>query len=314
MADSTESPPPTVDGGRWLLLIHSIPPKPDYARVRIRRRLEAVGAVPVKNSVYVLPATDDAMEDFQWIRRDIVDAGGEGAVCVTRFVDGLDDNDIESLFRARADAEYDRVIEAAGSATPRGPDASARLKRQLAAAIARDFFGASRRTDAERAVEGVAPTGRVRGDRARGLVVAPRGATWVTRRDVGVDRMASAWLIRRFLDPKAAFRFVPARNYKAKRGDVLFDTFEGTHTHEGDRCTFEVLVHRFGLDDPALAVIAEIVHDIDCKDDKFARAETPGVARMIAGIRSAHATDAARLDAGTTLFDGLYAAWSHRRA
>jgi len=133
-----------------------------------------------------------------------------------------------------------------------------------------------------------------------------RGRVWITRTGVHVDRIASAWLIRRFVDPEARFRFVPAKGYRPEPGELRFDMFEAEYTHEGDRCTFETLVRRFGLRDPALRAIAEIVHDIDCKDAKFGRAEATGVERLLAGIARKHATDATRLRRGAAVFDNLY--------
>ena len=113
---------------------------------------------------------------------------------------------------------------------------------------------------------------------------ALRGRVWVTRRGVYVDRIASAWLIRRFIDPDARFKFVPAKGYEPAPGELRFDMYEGEFTHEGDRCTFEVLLSRAGLDDPALAAIGEIVHDIDLKDAKFGRPEATGIAHLIEGV------------------------------
>ncbi len=132
----------------------------------------------------------------------------------------------------------------------------------------------------------------------------------VTRQDIFVDRIASAWLIRRYIDPEARFKFVAPqeqRGYRPKPTEFRFDMFEGEYTHEGDRCTFEMLLRRFGLDDPALAEIAEIVHDIDLKDGKFGREDAVGIERVLAGIAGASANDAARLERGAGLFDDLYA-------
>ena len=134
-----------------------------------------------------------------------------------------------------------------------------------------------------------------------------RGLTWVTRRDVYVDRIASAWLIRRFIDPKARFKFTGAKSYRPKRGEVRFDMFEAEYTHEGDRCTFETLLQRTGLRDRALRAIGEIVHDIDCKDEKFGRNEAPGVAALLKGLARVYPDDAVRLDRGAAAFDDLYA-------
>ena len=134
-----------------------------------------------------------------------------------------------------------------------------------------------------------------------------RGRTWVTRTGIKVDRMASAWLIRKFIDPEARFQFVPAKGYRPQEGELRFDMPEAEFTHEGELCTFEVLVQRFGLSDPALRPIAEIVHDIDVKDAKYGREEAPGIGQLVAGITAAHAEDEARLVSGAALFDDLYA-------
>ncbi len=135
---------------------------------------------------------------------------------------------------------------------------------------------------------------------------AYQGRTWVTRTGIKVDRMASAWLIRRFIDPEARFKFVPAKGYRPEEGELRFDMFEAEFTHEGDLCTFEVLVQRFGLADPALRAIAEIVHDIDVKDAKYGREEAPGIGQLVAGIAAAHASDEERLARGSALFEDLY--------
>lgn len=302
-------------GGRWLLLIHHLPPKPDYLRVKVRRQLSRIGAVALKNSVYVLPHTDQALEDLEWLRRMIVDEGGEATVCAASLVDGLDDAEVEAMFRAQADVEYGRILEAVATAG-RAPSSAdlRRLRRTLVEAEGRDFFHASRGDRARRAVAGA--EGATSGGRARAApraarspaARAPRGATWVTRAGVQVDRIASAWLIRRFVDPEAAFKFVPATGYRPAPGEVRFDMFEGEFTHEGDRCTFEVLAERFAPDDPALRAIGEIVHDVDIRDDKFGREEADGVAAIVRRIAAAHDDDSARLQAGAAFLDGLYAA------
>jgi hypothetical protein len=119
--------------------------------------------------------------------------------------------------------------------------------------------------------------------------------------------MASAWLIRRFIDPDARFKFVPAKGYRPSAGELRFDMFEAEFTHEGELCTLEVLVQRFGIADPALRDIAEIVHDIDVKDAKYGREEAPGIGQVVAGIAAAHPGDEERLARGSALFEDLYA-------
>ena len=134
-----------------------------------------------------------------------------------------------------------------------------------------------------------------------------RGRTWVTRTGVHIDRVACAWLIRRVIDPEAQFQFVSRRTYQPQPTDLHFDMFDAEFTHDGNRCTFEVLLEQTGLTEPALRAIAEIVHDIDFKDEYFQRPEAPGIDRLIAGIAMAHKSDEDRLARGAAVFDDLYA-------
>jgi hypothetical protein len=309
---------------RWLLLIHQIPPKPDYLRVKIGRRLQRVGAVPVKNSVYALPDTPAAFEDFQWIRTEIVDGGGDASICRADFVDGLTSEQLRHVFRTARNADYAEVTAAARElwasakkrdldAGSRGEEDLARLRKRLGAIAAIDYFNAPERAMAEEALaiaESELAPEPAQLDTPRDFDPASyRGRTWVTRADVFVDRMASAWLIRRFIDPDARFKFVRDAAYKPAKGEIRFDMFEAEFTHEADRCTFETLIHRFTLTDPALRTLGEIVHDIDCKDAKFARDDAAGIDRVLAGIVAANKDDAARIERGLQLFDELHALW-----
>ena len=128
----------------------------------------------------------------------------------------------------------------------------------------------------------------------------------VTRRDVHIDRIACAWLIRRFIDAEAQFKFVSAKGYPGRPGELRFDMFKGEFTHEGDKCSFEVLLKRLGLKDAGLRAIAEIVHDIDLNDGKFGRNETAGIAHVIAGICASEKDDLARIERGAAVFGGIY--------
>lgn len=313
---------------RWLLLIHQLPPKPDYLRVKIGRRLQRVGAVPIKNSVYVLPPSPDAYEDFQWILREIDEGGGEAFISEASLVgEGLTDEDVRARFDAARGEEY-RAIRADARAVfaslkrrrkakPQNAEQElARLRRRFEAVSAIDFFGAPGRAAASAMLSDIQQTIARHQVHERSARSARRlnGATWVTRRDVHVDRIASAWLIRRFIDPRARFRFVDPRRYTHVEGELRFDMFEAEFTHVGEACTFETLVNEFVSGDLALREIAEIVHDVDCKDTKFRRDEAPGLARMIAGIATLCERDDDRLERGRALFDGLYAAFGGARA
>jgi hypothetical protein len=141
-----------------------------------------------------------------------------------------------------------------------------------------------------------------------------KGRLWVTRRGVYVDRIASAWLIQRFIDPDARFKFVAAKGYEPEQGELRFDMFDGEFTHEGDRCTFEVLLARMELTDPALIAIGQIVHDIDLKDGKYGRDEAGGIARLVEGIAVANQDDRQRIERGSVIFNDLYEVFRRKRA
>jgi hypothetical protein len=310
MDASTEAPE------RWLLLIHQVPPKPDYLRVKTRRRLQRLGAVALKNTVYVLPHRSETLEDFEWLRTEIEADGGDATLCAASLVGGLSDGEVESLFRAERDADYGEIARAAraalsGSESPASQVDVARCRRRLDEVGKTDFFAAAGRADAERAIgELEAQVARVTTRQlSRGAASQiARGRTWVTREGVFVDRIASAWLIRRFIDAEATFKFVRGKSYRPQPGELRFDMFQAEYTHEGERCTFETLLERFGLgDDSALQAIAEIVHDIDLKDEKFGRPEAAGVAAVLGGITRAQASDADRIRQGAAIFDGLHA-------
>jgi hypothetical protein len=317
---------PRAEVVRWLLLIHQIPPKPDYLRVKIGRRLQRIGAVAIKNSVYVLPARPQSLEDFQWVRTEIVEGGGDASICEAAFVDGLTDGELEALLRDARARDYDEVAQRARALLRKIPSRRvpnderrarievelSRLRERMEAIERIDFFGGAASSAAQALVKTIeerleasskstmaSPTVKARSEVQRRV--------WVTREGIFVDRIASAWLIRRFIDPEARFKFVAPNGYRPQHGELRFDMFEAEYTHEGDRSTFETLLRLFGLDDPALSDIAEVVHEIDLHDDKFDRHDARGIERVLAGIVAAHADDATRLERGAALFDDLYA-------
>jgi hypothetical protein len=314
---------------RWLLLIHQLPSKPAYFRVKIWRRLQSLGAVGVKAAVYALPATAEMQEDFEWLLKEILEGGGEAVVCEARLIDGLSDAQARAMFDAARDADYEEVASEARALLAEAPAAvasaeahaqTARLRKRLAAIANIDFFGATGRLTADALVAEVEARfredDRMMGEHPR--AVSPpaselKGRTWVTREGVYVDRIGCCWLIRRFIDPDAVFRFVPGKGYVPNSGELRFDMFEGEITHEGDRCSFEVLLGRAGIADPALQAIAEIVHDIDLKDSKFGREETVGVASLLSGVAAANSSDEKRVAQGEPILDNLYQYFRSKR-
>jgi hypothetical protein len=323
LSDMTAAP----KRGRWLLLIHQLPKDPAYLRVKIGRRLARVGALALKNSVYVLPNGDSTLEDFQWVHREITEAGGEATVLQAEFVEGLSDEAVEARFRESKDANYAelgreaRALQASiagwSKAAPSDDERAGllvevtRLERRVEETSVTDFFGATGRdvvTGLLRELRNIADPPAPSAEATSQRVL--RGLTWVTRQGVHVDRIASAWLIRRFIDPDAAFKFVPANGYAPMAGELRFDMYEAEYSHEGEKCTFETLLVRFDLVAPGLRAIADIVHDVDLKESRFACPETPGFAACIAGICRVYRADEDRLAYGTVLLEALYAHFS----
>jgi len=318
----------------WLLLIPQLPPKPAYLRVKIWRRLQRLGAISVKNSVYVLPAGEQALEDFQWLLREIEQGGGEGMICEANLIDGVSDQEVQGLFDAARDADYDEIASQLRTITaairrkrkalteecPEFKNQVAKLRRRFTEINAIDFFGAAGRVIVEGLLSELETrlTNAAASDQKEQLALNKSsaelvGKTWVTRSGVHVDRIACAWLIRRFIDPEARFKFVSVKDYDAEPGELRFDMFKAEFTHVGDRCSFEVLLERIGLDDPALRAIAEIVHDIDLKDGKFGREQAAGIAHVIAGICTSQKDDHARIGRGSALFDDTYEYFRKKR-
>src|SRR5499427_9390631 len=315
----------------WLLLIHQLPAKPAYLRVKIWRRLQDLGAVAVKNAVHALPMNEETQEDFEWLLREIQEGGGEAFVCEARLIDGLSDEEVRALFDRARDVDYAELAKEAqviAKALRRKASTEAatelraqvaRLRKRLAEIAAIDFFGAIGRETAEELLRGletqldkdksVASKAKTEPNLAETL----RNRTWVTREGVYADRIASAWLIRRFIDPEARFKFVSGKGYRPQEGELRFDMFEAELTHEGDKCTFEELMERAALKDPALRAIAEIIHDIDLKDSKFGRTEVAGIRTLIEGISVATKADSERIARGAEVFNDLYEYFRRKR-
>ena len=321
----------TIHERQWLVLIHQLPPTPNYFRVKIWRRLQQLGAVAIKRSVYALPKSEQAHEAFEWVMREITAGGGEASLCEARFVEGLRDEQVEALFKAARAVDYTQLVDETrklakvipartldGGERTRYEADLARLKRRLAAITAIDFFATPARQTTAALIQRLETRVRVKETRApisNRAVWNPaqfKGYTWVTRKHVYIDRMASAWLIRRFLDLRARFKFVESKTYAPGVREVRFDMFDGEFTHEGDQCTFEVLVAHAGLRDPALAELAEIVHEIDLKDGKFVRDDVAGVEQVLTAIASTHSEDTQRLERSAALLDDLYAYFAQR--
>jgi hypothetical protein len=232
----------------------------------------------------------------------VVDGGGEAQVVEAKLVDGLDDDQLVARFVAARDEEAAPLVQALRTLAPADEAEVRRLRRRVDELAAIDFFGSPKLMEARSWLR------RLEETRSAEPVARPedwRGRTWVTRAGIKVDRMASAWLVRRYVDPEARFRFVPGRAHDPLPGEVRFDMTEAEFGHEGDACTFEVLVRRLGLTDRGLGPLAELVHDVDCKDAKFGRPETDGFALTVEAIAAAHPDDEDRLERASAWLDDL---------
>jgi len=288
------------------MLIHQLPPKPLYLRARVRNSLARIGAVALKNAVYVVPRDEvdgAVLESLRGIAAEAVRGGGEAFLCEAQFLDAAIDAALIRESRAARDADY----ESLGRSLAGRPDsqALARARKRFERIERIDFF----QSDGRKSLEGLLGPAEARArkppDATKDPLAKWKGRLWVTRRGLHIDRIASAWLIRRFLDPKARFRFVDPKE-PAARGELRFDMPAADFTHEGDRCTFETLIARAGLRDRALSEVAEIVHDVDLKDGKFARPEAARVERLITALLLETSRDEERLERGLGLFDRLY--------
>ncbi|HYQ42203.1 MAG TPA: chromate resistance protein ChrB domain-containing protein [Polyangiaceae bacterium] len=310
---------------RWVLFMPTLPSADTTARVKIWRQLQKVGAVALKNSVYLLPNRDECVEAFEWVSRELSELGGQASLCEGQFLDGATDEEISRRFVEARNADYaELATDVRGAAKSLkgkrlAPDKLAtlteqvsRLRRRFGEIAAIDFCHAPGREATHGLLAGVERTlSELRGDSQQEpltRLTRPRAATWVTRTGVHIDRIACSWLIQRFIDPEATLKFVAPKGYLPEPGELRFDMYDAEFTHVGDRCSFEVLLVRMSLDgDRALSAIAEIVHDIDLKDEKFSRPETAGVQSAVVGICGSVREDEARIAAATPLLDGLYA-------
>jgi hypothetical protein len=314
---------------RWFALAFHLPAESAYPRVKVWRRLQDIGAVSFKNSLYLLPASEDTLEDLEWILTEVRAAGGSGMILEGQAVAGLADGEITALFDRARESEYRELGEeiaaftetlARKRAAPTPSEVATQLSRfreRLASIEAVDFFQANGRQNVQALLRALEPRGAAARARKEETMERPdaqalKNRLWVTRANVHVDRMASAWLIKRWIDTDARFKFVTERNYEPAADEVRFDMYDGEYTHDAERCTFEVLLDLVTSRDTALRTIGEIVHDLDLKDRKFEHEETAGVRQIIAGVIAAHANDEERLARSRALFDDLHASLSKR--
>jgi hypothetical protein len=316
----------------WLLIFYSVPSQPVSNRMKIWRKLARSGAVQLKGAVYILPHNEEHYELCQWLVSEVASMGGDGTFVRVPEVETMTESEIIALFNGQRENDYrdmekkleelERKISTVrkggrGQSVKKLSEQLNKDKKEFADIRKVDFFASKHGEVLQKRIKTME-------DEVKGMstqliteqtaVLTPKrsadyqGKTWVTRKKPFVDRMASAWLIKRFLDPGATFRFIEEKELGSL--DKQFTTFDirgAEFTHQGDLCTFEVLIKSFGIKDKAVKRIAEVVHDLDVKDEKYNNPETSGIEDILTGIRKTENNDDTALEKGMAAFDMLYA-------
>ena len=304
----------------WVVFSYSLPSSLHSSpRVALWRRLRRLGAISSAGGLYVLPAREECIEAFQWLAQEVQQAKGEALVMRVEQFEGLADAHLIERFREARAEEYAEVDAHAaeleqrlgGMLKPkeraRIQDALRKLYRQHAEIARVDFFDAPEGTRLAsrlaRIEQALSPREALSPSVPPAAIAAYRDKRWVTRPRPHVDRLACIWLIRRFVNPSAVIRYAPV----PEPDEVAFDMREGEFGHRGNLCTFETMLTAFGLDEPGLRAMAEIVHEIDLRDGRSLRPETAGVDAILKGWLLARFSDAELEAHGVALFEGLYA-------
>jgi hypothetical protein len=298
----------------WVVFSYSLSTKSSSPRVALWRRLRRLGAVSPAGGLYVLPARDECVEAFNWLAQEIRQAHGEAVVLRVERFEGLTDQALIAMFEQARGEEYAQLDAQISSLEKLKPkertqlqDAVEKLRKQLAEIARVDYFGSPVGSRVAGRLATLAQS--LSSDRApvppisAASISAYRGKTWVTRPRPYIDRLACAWLIRRFIDPNAVIRYSP----QPEPGQVAFDMEEGGEFgHRGNLCTFETMCRAFSLDDAGVRALAEIVHEIDLRDGQFVPPAASGVDAVLEGWHRANLTDAQLETHGIALFEGLY--------
>jgi len=309
-----------------LLLLVGVRPTPSSLRVRVWRRLRSLGAVPLKRSAYLLPDTPERYEDFQWLAQEIQREGGDATLIRVQQIENVSQGDVLRLFHEPRDHDYRQLAARYRKVLKKlEQKSSAKSTQEELARLAKDhqrirdvdFFGAPGGAEVRRLEEVVAmrtrrPEQVRREDRPTLDLTKLQRRRWVTRPRPHIDRIASAWLIKRFIDPDAQFVFTQPAEFPPDA--IPFDAPGVELSHQGEDCTFETLLKRARLRDRRLIRLAEVVHEADLRDGKYPREEARGIDVAVRALLAASADDHQVLAQGMSLFEGLYATTSRRGA
>jgi len=309
-----------------LLLLVGVPPTPSSLRVRVWRRLRSLGAVALKRSAYLLPDTPERYEDFQWLAQEIQREGGEATLIRVQQIENVTPEAVVQMFHEPRDQDYRhlavRYRKLLQSLERKSAAKRARVQEELVK-LAKDhqrirdvdFFDAPGGAEVRRLEEAIAMRTRrpesARREEPPTLDLSKlRRRRWVTRPRPHIDRIASAWLIKRFIDADAEFVFAPPAEFP--KDAIPFDAPGVELSHHGEDCTFETLVKRARLRDRRLVRLAEVVHEADLRDGKFPHEEARGIDVAVRALLAASPDDHQVLAQGMALLEGLYATTPRR--
>ena len=300
----------------WLLLVFSLPTQRASQRVEIWRKLQRFGSVSLGNSGYLLPNNSSNRERFEWLATAIRGYRGNASVVEVQSIDNFSGSQIVDRFLKARTEDYQVLLRelrrySSVSRANRSPSRLGRLRQRFQEVMAIDFFHSPLRERVQEMLDHMQDGGQSSpASQVTGTVTTKnyRGRAWITRPRPGVDRATSAWLIRRFIDPKARFLF--ATKNQMPQNAVPYDMYQGGFGHHGDDCTFETLQRAFRIRDRKVAVMAQIVHDADLSDQKFGRAEGLGIDEVLKGWGRMGLADREILERGIQLAQGLYSSLS----
>jgi hypothetical protein len=315
----------------WLLFFYTLPSKPVRSRMTVWRKLLKAGALSFKGSVYILPYSEEHHELFTWLVAEVLSLKGEASFVRAEKIETIDNQQIITIFNQQREADYQRILkefdEIERKITSTRIGGASQDKKNITNQIRKcqkafedireiDFFISKRGLEVGRKVEKIVETFNglsVSGIEKDAVTIASahiedcQHKTWATRKKPFADRFASAWLIKKFIDKNASFAFIDEKDLDTVAKDVIpFDIRGGKFTHTGNLCTFEVLIKSFRLKDKILRKMAEIVHELDLKDDKFRTPEAKGIEDILSGIRKTAKDDYASLEKGMSIFEMLY--------
>lgn len=319
---------------KWLFLVHQVQTKNSKERVKVWRLTRKVGAVLYRNSVYVLPYSEERKEDFHWLCQQIKDSKGDASVFVTESDNKNENDGLIKIFNAERSKDYEQIIRKLKEVSKAFSDKNFRknlddnikkISKQLNQITGEfndllkiDFFNSPLGNDVKKTIReikqkllSIVGNSDSKEIKLSYSIQNYQHKVWATRAHIHIDRVASAWLIKRFIDADAEFVFI--ENNIFPEDVIQFDTFGAEFGHHGDNCSFETLLKVFRIRDKALQQIAEIVHDVDLKDNKFHRDEAPGIDKTIRSITNFLNDDEKTLSYCSTLFDSFYNSFNNNK-